>query len=121
MQEIRKRERPQPPELRDQVVAFARTALPPLVAKYAMRWLKLAYAIPQVRAAVMIIAGIMLGFLIVPALVIGVLAFVATGDSATATVAALTMTILAGVLLGVILAKLYSRWKAFRLRYFGIR
>jgi hypothetical protein len=53
--------------------------------------------------------------------VIGVVVWLATASSAAATVSALTATVLCGVILGVVIARLYMSWRAFRLRYFGIR
>ena len=120
MREIRKRERVVP-ELGDQVMAFVRTALPPLIARYALTWVRAAMALPQVRALMLVLIGLVLAVLFVPALLIGVLAFLATGSAVTASVAAVTVTVLAGVVLGVLLARLWTRWKAFRLRHFGIR
>jgi hypothetical protein len=120
MQEIRQRQRTVP-DLRAQAYAFARTALPPLAARYAMPAIRGAVAVPQVRALLLGLVGLGLAWLVLPALVIGMVVWLATDNSAAATSAAVTVTVLCGVIMGVVMAKLYGRWKAFRLRYFGIR
>ena len=120
MREIRRRERVAP-DMRVQLGSFVRSVLPPLVAHYALRILRAAATMPVVRGIIFAVLATVGAFLFVPAILVGVLAYIATGDSATATMSAVTMTVLAGVVLGVLLAKLYGRWKAFRLRYFGIR
>jgi hypothetical protein len=120
MQEIRRRERPIPDE-RTQVMAFVKTALPPLVARYALLAMRQAVALPQVRALIIGLVMLVLAWLFLPAFVFGVVVWLATASSAAATVSALTATVLCGVILGVVIARLYMSWRAFRLRYFGIR
>jgi hypothetical protein len=115
MREISRRERTIP-DTRTQVITFVRTALPPLIARYAFQIMKAATALPQVRAILLALAIMAAAFLIVPAVLIGILAFLATGDTGTATASALTVTVLAGAVLGVLIAKLYKRWQAFRHR-----
>ncbi len=99
------------------VSAFARTALPPLLSRYALKGLRVAAMTPAGRAIMLFILAGLLALLIVPAVLLALLTLLATGDAAVAAVVGLVVLAVAFAAELMGLLYLRRRWKKFKRQY----
>lgn len=97
-----------------QLNAFIRTALPPLLSKYALHLLRIAAFTPLGRAVLVAVAAAALLALTVPATLLGLLVLLATGDAGAALLVGLVVsgTILALLVYGLLVLR--RRWTRFK-------
>jgi len=98
-------------------VAFVKAVLPPLLSRYVWRLLRIFLLTPQARALGMVLLGIMLMMLIVPAAFAALLVYLATQNQGDALgVAFGIMLLMFGIIFSLMLA-LWSKWRKFRRRH----
>lgn len=101
---------------REQLMRFARTALPPLLARYAVPVLRTAMAFPAVRAVGAVVLGIIAVMVLTPAVVVGLITWFASNSATAALVAGAAVLVVCGLVAAWMAARVWRRWRQWRKR-----